>query len=161
MPVTASQIVDHIGTLTTKSHDLQSVAQSISMVNAPLIVIGQGPYPQIIQGLADIVSTATNFSSTLPPTTDEADATKILDAYRNFVKVHQELLNILIAKGGMVSSIPPVNQPMSAILRTEESALDSFAFSLIDSVQPKSEDLQKEANSLSATLEQATQAYTQ
>jgi len=43
--LTAQQIVQNIQTLTTKSQALQAPAQSISIVNGPLILIGQGPFP--------------------------------------------------------------------------------------------------------------------
>jgi hypothetical protein len=57
---TPAQIVANIDRLTSKSQALQPMAQSISIVNGPLIVIGQGPFPKIIQGYVDIVSTGTN-----------------------------------------------------------------------------------------------------
>lgn len=42
---TPAQVVDNIGMLTQKSQALQGPAQSISIVNGPLLVIGQGPFP--------------------------------------------------------------------------------------------------------------------
>lgn len=39
------QVADGIKSLTQKSQDLQGPAQSITIVNTPLIVIGQGPFP--------------------------------------------------------------------------------------------------------------------
>lgn len=49
IPVTAvkypAEVVKCIQGLTQKSQALQGPAQSISLVNAPLILIGQGPFP--------------------------------------------------------------------------------------------------------------------
>lgn len=65
---TPQQIADGINSLTQKSSALQGPAQSITILNAPLIVIGQGPFPQIIAGFTDIVSTATVLISQLAGT---------------------------------------------------------------------------------------------
>ncbi len=43
--LTPTQIADSLSALTKQAQDLQPVAQSITIVNAPLIVIGQGPFP--------------------------------------------------------------------------------------------------------------------
>lgn len=43
--LTAQQIVENINTLTAKSKALQAPAQSITLINGPLIVVGLGPFP--------------------------------------------------------------------------------------------------------------------
>lgn len=43
--LTSAQIVDTIQVLTAKSETLQLPAQSITLVNAPLIIFGLGPLP--------------------------------------------------------------------------------------------------------------------
>jgi hypothetical protein len=40
-----AQVTSNIRMLTQKSQALQAPAQSITIVNGPLIVIGQGPFP--------------------------------------------------------------------------------------------------------------------
>ncbi len=40
-----AQLTEGLNKLTSQAQGLQSVAQSITIVNAPLIVIGQGPFP--------------------------------------------------------------------------------------------------------------------
>jgi hypothetical protein len=57
--LTPAQVVSNINMITQKSQALQAPAQSITIINGPLIIIGQGPFPQIITGFVDIVSTAT------------------------------------------------------------------------------------------------------
>ena len=42
---TPQQVASHIQVLTQKSQALQAPAQSITMLNGPLLVAGQGPYP--------------------------------------------------------------------------------------------------------------------
>ena len=43
--LTPAQVVDNIESLTTKSEALQGPAQQISLANAPLLVVGRGPFP--------------------------------------------------------------------------------------------------------------------
>lgn len=79
------QIADGLKTITDQSAAIKNPAQSITIVNAPLIVIGQGPFPQIISGFTKIVTTATVTISQLDgtqPITSEADATLVFDAFR-------------------------------------------------------------------------------
>lgn len=42
---TPTQIADGVRFLTKEANDLQAPAQSITLINAPLIIIGQGPFP--------------------------------------------------------------------------------------------------------------------
>jgi hypothetical protein len=42
---TPAQVVSNIKMITQKSQALQAPAQSISLINGPLILIGQGPFP--------------------------------------------------------------------------------------------------------------------
>lgn len=43
--VSVAQVSDGLNKMTQKSLDLKPVADSISLANAPLIVLGQGPFP--------------------------------------------------------------------------------------------------------------------
>jgi len=43
--ITPAEVVQNLKTLTTKSQALQAPAQSITIINGPLILIGQGPFP--------------------------------------------------------------------------------------------------------------------
>lgn len=54
--ISPKQLVENINAVTQKSQDLQDPAQRITLVNGPLIVVGQGPFPEIIRGLTEIVS---------------------------------------------------------------------------------------------------------
>lgn len=42
---TPAQVVDNLKMITQKSQALQAPAQSITILNTPLIVVGQGPFP--------------------------------------------------------------------------------------------------------------------
>jgi hypothetical protein len=88
--VTPAQVVSNIQMLTSKSQALQGPAQSISIINGPLIVIGLGPFPQIITGFTDIVTTATTAIAQMQgmapvPAGQQSDA--IFDAFREVITI--------------------------------------------------------------------------
>ena len=83
--LTPAQIVSNLEMITQKSMALQAPAKTITLVNAPLLLIGQGPLPKIIQGFSDIVSTGTNAISQMDgtaPVPAGTDSDAIADAFR-------------------------------------------------------------------------------
>jgi hypothetical protein len=150
--LTTEQIVANLNTLTTKSQDLQAPAESITAVNGPLIVVGQGPFPvsdpisllqvtnktsglltydhtlqEIIRGFVDIVNTGSNDAQELQGTdaiTNADDADSVYTAFRDFALVHEKLLNTLTGKAALFSDVPFIGQPIAAVLRQDESVID-------------------------------------
>jgi len=66
--MTASQVVTNIKSLTSQSQALQRPATTITIVSGPLVVVGQGPFPIIIQGFVRIIITATKAMVSAPST---------------------------------------------------------------------------------------------
>ena len=160
--ITPAQAVDNIRMLTTKSQALQAPAQSITLINGPLIIVGLGPFPQIISGFADIVQTATVAIAQMQGSakvTNAADAKAIADAFREFVRVHQVLLNILIGKAGLFNTVPFIGQPVASVLRQVEAVVDTIAFGLIDMLEGQVTDVQSQANNLHQTIEISISSY--
>ncbi|KAI0541940.1 hypothetical protein GGR58DRAFT_454516 [Xylaria digitata] len=169
------QIADGIKSITTKSQALQAPAQSITILNAPLIVIGQGPFPALIAGFQDIVSTGNTLIAQLSGTgpitkRDEKehardlsprgpDADLVFGAFREFVAVHQALLNILIGKAGLLEKIPVIGQPVATVLRAVEGVVDTLAIGLISITQARANDITSDANSLDNTLQLTISKY--
>lgn len=58
------------------------------------------------------------------PISDQASSQDIFTAFHEFVQVHQVLLNILIGKAGLFESTPMIGEPIAAVLRQEEAAID-------------------------------------
>jgi hypothetical protein len=86
---------------------------------------------QLVAGFADIVSTTTTAIAQMQgtaPVTAIADADAIFDAFREFVRVHQVLLNILIGKAGLFTAVPIIGEPVAAALRQLESVVDVSLF---------------------------------
>jgi hypothetical protein len=157
-----AQVADNIRMLTAKSQALQAPAQSITVLNGPLIVVGQGPFPVIISGFTEIITIATTASAQMQGSAvvpAGANADLIFEAFREFVRVHQVLLNILIGKAGLFNTVPVIGQPIAAVLRQLEAIVDTVAFQLIDTVQGRSKDLTSQAGSLSMTIQTAINSY--
>ncbi|KAH6853165.1 hypothetical protein B0I37DRAFT_358687 [Chaetomium sp. MPI-CAGE-AT-0009] len=133
-------------------------------MNAGAILIGQGPYAIIIEGLTDIVSTANVTISQQPGTpsiTDQAYADIVYNPFRKFVHVNRELFKTLSDKTGLFIAGTPVllNQRMAPVLRQVQGAYDTLAIFLIDTVQPRSGDLASEADSLRDSLRTCVRKY--
>jgi hypothetical protein len=60
----------------------------------------------------------------MPPVAAGAQADAIFEAFREFVRVHQALLNILIGKAGLFQTVPFIGQPIAAVLRQVENVVD-------------------------------------
>ncbi|KAK4097325.1 UVI-1 [Parathielavia hyrcaniae] len=148
--LSAQQTADGLNMLSQKSTKLNGHAQSITVANGPLIVIGQGPFSEIISGYSDIISTANTLIAQQDATAAfvGADATLVYNAYRNFVYANQATLNILIGKAGLFSTVPVIGQPMAAVLRGVENVYDTIGFSLVDLVEYRGEDVKFDLNFL-------------
>lgn len=89
---TPAQVVSNINMITQKSQALQAPAQSITLLNGPLILVGQGPLPQIIAGFTDIVSTATTAIAQMQGMAPVAAGKPSDDIYNAFREVRVVLL---------------------------------------------------------------------
>ncbi|KAH8846307.1 hypothetical protein MCOR27_002159 [Pyricularia oryzae] len=158
---TAGQVISNLQTLTTKTQQLQGPAQTLNMLNAPLVVVGQGPMPQIIAGLNDIVSTATTFQAQWngisPPTTDEIS--RVATAFRDFSNGQQKFLNILIGKAGVFEQVPFIGQPLTGVLRQLESITETISATLMALPGAPATDLQSQVNNLKSTLDIAVNKF--
>ncbi|KAE9365475.1 hypothetical protein N431DRAFT_353383 [Stipitochalara longipes BDJ] len=161
--MTAPQVVGNINVITGQSQALQAPANSINILSGPLFLIGLGPFPQIVVGFTQIVSTVTsdiNAMAGVQPFSVLSDEQSILDAFTTFVEVHQELLNILIGKAGILNDLPLVGPPVAQVLRSLEAVVDTIAFGLIDLVPDVAAPFTNQKNSLDVTIGKAITAYT-
>jgi hypothetical protein len=97
--LTPAQIVSNLEMITQKSMALQAPAKTITLINAPLIVIGQGPLPKIIVGFSDIVSTGTNALSQMQgtqPVPAGADSDAIADGFRSVSLNHAFIITLAL-----------------------------------------------------------------
>ncbi|GAQ79677.1 hypothetical protein KFL_000350310 [Klebsormidium nitens] len=178
---TAPQTVAFLHNVTTQTQQLQPTADSITLQTGVLLVIGQGPYRDIIVGLTNIIQTETDFllsNKTEKPSSDScpaslpyaakapgtgtlpaADQTSIYNAFRDFVRVQQTLLNTLINRAALFKTAPFIGEPMVTVLTQSQNSFDRLAFSLIDLCPTKATDLRVLAGGLSGTYKSAIENY--
>jgi len=160
--ITSSKVVFNIELLTNKSLALQAPANQIDLLSGPLIIIGQGPFPAIIAGFTDIVATATKAiveMQGMDRVAPGAESDAIFEAFRTFIRVHQELLNILIGKAGLFNLVPFIGAPITAVLRLVEGVVDTIAYALVNAVQSRAKDFQEQLSSFSFTINLSFKAY--
>jgi hypothetical protein len=160
---TPSQLVDSIRRATAQGQALQAPAQSITIINGPLIVVDLGPYPLIIAGLTKL-NTDLNSSIAAAQGAEPisgSDAKAVADAVREMVRVHQVLLNILIGKAGLFNTVPLIGQPVAAVLRSYEAVIDASLFKLVDLTSAEfAKSITEQKNSLDVSIKAAITAYT-
>ncbi|KAJ5318536.1 hypothetical protein N7476_004956 [Penicillium atrosanguineum] len=92
------------------------------------------------------------------PGYSDTDQEAICTSFRGFVQVHQQLLQTVIGKHGLLS-LTPFTQPISQVLRTLEGGVDTIAFGIIDTVPSCAQDATQNKNSLDSTLTDAVNEY--
>ncbi|KAJ5117578.1 hypothetical protein N7448_011210 [Penicillium atrosanguineum] len=92
------------------------------------------------------------------PVYSDTDQEAICTSFRGFVHVHQQLLQTVIGKHGLLS-LTPFTQPIAQVLRTLEGGVDTIAFGIIDTVPTCAQDATQNKNSLDSTLTDAVNEY--
>lgn len=159
----AQTVIASLNQLSTAMQQIINPAQQINLLSGHLLVIGQGPIPEVITGLNSttaLASQAVGQISALKPLSG-CDADAVADAYRNFVTVSQQVLNVLIGKADLLAQTPFGTQPLAAALRQFEASTDALAFALIDLLPDNAAGtaVKADADSLAATLDTAISAY--
>ncbi|KAI9840544.1 MAG: hypothetical protein M1838_004008 [Thelocarpon superellum] len=160
--MTAGQIVGAIDVITTLSQSLQAPANSIDIANGLLALIGEGPVIQVVEGFENITATATQDVTALQgvqPLSLQSDQDAVLDAFTEFVQVHQELLSIVIGKSGLLQDIA-FGPPVTAVLRSLEGVVDTVALAIIGTLRDvDASQATTQKNDLDGTLAQAIDAF--
>ncbi|GAB7354445.1 hypothetical protein MBLNU459_g4933t1 [Dothideomycetes sp. NU459] len=162
--MSSEAMVANINNITQQSSNLMPVVMNIQ---APVEVLGDSlrkrqtnPFEPVINGFRDIITTAqddiTAMSGT--PAYSDSEAQPVCDAFTDFVKVHQELLKIVIGKSGLLESV--FLGPVASVLRTLEDAVDTLAFGIIDAVPVCADSATSQKSNLDDTLGKAICAYT-
>ncbi|KAI0359056.1 hypothetical protein OH77DRAFT_1420593 [Trametes cingulata] len=142
-----SVVIDELRAVTGESAKLRDVVGNVTSTN----VLFQGPL--VYRGLLKIVDTIEddipNFDPTTPPYDDDA-AADVVNALTLFVEVHQDLLNTITGKRGLLSRFAP---PIACALRSLELSVDAFVFAIIGLIPTRHD----QALNLKASLDQALQ----
>ncbi|KAH7011252.1 hypothetical protein EDB80DRAFT_711444 [Ilyonectria destructans] len=157
--LSANDVVKNIGEITELSSSTADIAKQI---DSPISVFTTAPrlvdnLKQIITAVGkDIIAMTTAGGSTDFNKDDQHD---ICDAFRTFVKVHQELLSIIIGKGGILTGTP-FTAPLAFVLSLLEKGVDALAFGIIGTVPTCSTGAKKDLKDLDDSLKEAITRFT-
>ncbi|OBT81767.1 hypothetical protein VE02_09398 [Pseudogymnoascus sp. 03VT05] len=151
---TPQQVVDGFRLLIQKAKALEPVAKSITIVNAPLIVILSGFTDQIKNG-----NTLIELLKDGPTGLTQADENLIFDAYKEFASAEKSTQTILIGKADVVRNVQIVGPPVAAVLRQLEGVIDSISSTLTQKIVSQAQDFESEANSLGSVLDLSITKY--
>ncbi|RMJ08355.1 hypothetical protein CDV36_012030 [Fusarium kuroshium] len=156
--IAPSDIVNTLEKVTDLSSDTDDIAKSIT---SPFQIFTAAP--RLIGSFKDIVTTVTGaitMLGDLPDKTDfpESGQSEICEAFTGFVKVHQNLLETIIGKKGLLSSTP-FTAPIAAVLRVLENVVDKVAFIIIGTVPTCADGAKKDLEALDGTLGRTIEIY--
>ncbi|PPJ51088.1 hypothetical protein CBER1_07905 [Cercospora berteroae] len=113
---------------------------------------------QIIVGFTEIVTVATTYIAQqqhAQPVPAGADAKRVYDAYSAFAAKHSDLVNILAQKAGLFSTVPFIGQPIAAVLRQDQNAIDTLTFGTIDLVPSRRDEISNLGDALTKAIDTA------
>ncbi|CRK45507.1 hypothetical protein BN1723_016558, partial [Verticillium longisporum] len=82
---------------------------------------------------------------------------QVCEVFRDFVRVHQALLNTIIGKSSFLSGTP-FTAPITEVLRTIEGGVDKLAFGIIDLVPTCKKGLESDKKELDASFKETFKA---
>ncbi|KAI1080815.1 hypothetical protein F5B20DRAFT_580054 [Whalleya microplaca] len=156
--LTCDDVVSNVHQVTVVSSSTNTLAGSINIGNfftvGPQIIANFNQIVTLVQ--ADIVSMkGVNGKNTVFQPKEQLD---ICEAFRQFVVVHQQLLDTIIGKHSILAATP-FTAPIAAVLRTIEAGVDTLAFGIIDLVPTCAPAATKCKNDLDSSLDKATVVY--
>ncbi|CAD6441284.1 0cb864f5-ed55-436c-a74e-906d753fb209 [Sclerotinia trifoliorum] len=158
--MTSANVVSAINDITVLSANLKVTVQGINF--SPIAVLDPSTFTPVVIGFNGIITLVKNdiaaMASNPIGTLDVNGQTAVCSAFRNFVTVHQNLLAVLIGKGGLLQSVG--GAPIATVLRALEGVVDTIADGIIDAVPTCAAGAQSDAASLKTMIEKAECAYT-
>ncbi|KAI8721737.1 hypothetical protein NCS52_00316000 [Fusarium sp. LHS14.1] len=156
--IAPSDIVKTLETVTDLSSDTNDIAKTITNPVQIFTAV-----PKLIGSFKNIITTVTDAISMLGDLPEDTDFPKsgqseICEAFTGFVKVHQNLLETIIGKKGLLSSTP-FTAPIAAVLRVLEGVVDKVAFTIIGTVPTCEESAKKDLEALDKTLGETIDTY--
>ncbi|KAJ7870919.1 hypothetical protein B0H14DRAFT_3439728 [Mycena olivaceomarginata] len=157
--LTPDQVTGNIKIVTSVSGNINSVLVGFSTTPTPsqAQTISQTVVTGFQTIISDLAGDVTAMQAT-PPFSDGADL--IVTALRDFVGVHQALLSTVIGKHTIFAQFG-LTAPITAVLRSLEAGIDSFAFALIDMIPTKEADVTADKNMLDGSVGNTISLYEQ
>ncbi|KAK4231022.1 hypothetical protein QBC38DRAFT_467634 [Podospora fimiseda] len=133
-------IINLVGPLIYKTVLISGPAQLIDLITGPLIVVNQGPFPEVIQRLTDVINSTNEAAEQingLEVLTEGGDnPSEVADYYTEFVAHQISMLNLLREKAGLFTLVPLIGQPMTAILRDGQISSDGLGAKIEAAIDP-------------------------
>ncbi|KAK4096765.1 hypothetical protein N658DRAFT_480112 [Parathielavia hyrcaniae] len=152
--VTPAQIADALNQLTSKAKDIQPVAESITFTNSLLLITEEGPYAEIIAKYTEIVTLATSLLSRQDGTPVEAgaDATLVLNSYKQFVTENYIAFEILTDKANFLVRTAFIGLRVADVLDEVEDVYITIGLTLAELVESRAEEIDRQTNTLLRAL---------
>lgn len=157
--LTAKTVVDTFDSATTQTQTLQGLANLLNAASGPLSLLGQGPLPPLVTGLAGIANTfngaAPQFQGT-PKFTAKSDQDAMVGAFSKFVTVQDQMQSTLSSLESQLEALNPQTEVGKALLKGLESLVegaDTFAEGMMSTLPSGSPAAQ-----IAATQRQALDA---
>ncbi|KAJ7685888.1 hypothetical protein B0H17DRAFT_1225485, partial [Mycena rosella] len=132
--LTSVQVVTNIGIVTTQSKNINDALSTLPVSPSSSQLASMST--TVVNGFQAIISSLANDDTamqTTPPFTVQSDCDAVvaaLSTVSSFVQIHQTLLSTVIGKHTIFAQFG-ATAPITAVLRTLEGAIDSFAYGLI------------------------------
>ncbi|KAM3068826.1 hypothetical protein ACMFMG_010991 [Clarireedia jacksonii] len=157
--MTSAVVVANINTIKVRSADLTVTVEGIKF--SPLAIIQPATFKLVVDGFTGIITIASNDITAMQTTPigdlTVAGQTDVCDAFRDFVKVHQNLLSVLISKSGILTQLG--GGPIAEVLRSLEEVVDSLALGIIGAIPTCADGAKSDLASLDVTIQKARCAY--
>ncbi|KAM7190238.1 hypothetical protein V8F33_009598 [Rhypophila sp. PSN 637] len=164
--LTADEVATSIATLPAKTQSLIEPAGTLSLANAAFLLLGEGLWAQVLDGLNEISETAKKEIVYMqaveknPVKFAGEEAQLIGDALKGLVTVVTELVDSLIKQLDVVEKIPIIGQVVSPVLELLNTLLDNLLNQVVDLVEDVlAEALKLDIGNLDNTLAQAYNAF--
>ncbi|KAK1836754.1 hypothetical protein QBC39DRAFT_326199 [Podospora conica] len=136
-----ADIVAGITGITAKFQDLMGPAILLNPLNAPLMLIGGGPWATVLNGFTTIVTTITTASGSMPPVSPGSqltgtDASAVIGAVSALTATVTSVVGTVAQAGSVVAVVPGVGPPLANVLRKIDNAMDELTAKLTGSVAP-------------------------
>ncbi|KAM0329498.1 hypothetical protein ACHAQA_004807 [Verticillium albo-atrum] len=148
--LTPQTVVKSIETVTDISADANDILTNLNPATLfTAIPKAIGNLREIVMAVEEDITMISNADVSDPFPKDGQN--EVCDVFRDFVSVHQMLLNTIIGKTSFFSQTP-FTAPITAVLRIIEGGVDKLAFGIIDLVPTCSEGLMSDKKKLDATF---------
>ncbi|KAK0743029.1 hypothetical protein B0T18DRAFT_174496 [Schizothecium vesticola] len=127
--------VDVLTSLTTECEALMGPASQVSVLNAPLFLLGAGPWATVVDGFADMAATLTAATSALPPTTQftDDDSAAVADAFSSFSTAQRGvLISSFIREGTVFKAVPGVGKRIAGVIEVAAAAAETTVAIILD-----------------------------